>query len=99
MYVASSSPNKRSLGGTNGIAQLSASIVRAVGPATSTSLFAASVEYNWLGGNAVYVVLVLLTGLSLVVGNKLPRDLWDAETTRAPLNPTYSEGTLGDQDF
>lgn len=77
MYVAASSPNRRSLGGTNGLAQLAASIVRAIGPALSTSLYAATIEHNWLGGYAVYVIMVVLTGVSLVVGNMLPADLWD----------------------
>lgn len=77
MYVAASAPNRRSLGGTNGLAQVAASVVRAIGPAMSTSLFAASVEYGWLGGYAVYVILVFLTSLSLLVGDRLPKDLWD----------------------
>ncbi|KAJ3557587.1 hypothetical protein NM688_g1389 [Phlebia brevispora] len=77
MYVAASAPNKRSLGGTNGLAQVAASVVRAIGPALSTSLFAASVEHNWLGGNAVYVCMVFLTCLSLLVGNMLPKELWE----------------------
>ena len=80
MYVAESAPNKRSLGGTNGIAQVSASVVRAVGPALSTSLFAASAEHNWLGGNGVYVILVTMTSMTLIVANRLPKELWDKES-------------------
>ena len=76
MYVAEAAPNKRSLGGTNGIAQVSASVVRAIGPAMATSLFAASAEHKWLGGNAVYVIWVAVTCMTLVVGNQLPTVLW-----------------------
>ncbi|KAH9935200.1 major facilitator superfamily transporter [Epithele typhae] len=54
MYVHSSAPNSRSLGAVNGIAQVLASVARAIGPAASTSLFASSLEHNWLGGNLGY---------------------------------------------
>jgi Na+-transporting methylmalonyl-CoA/oxaloacetate decarboxylase gamma subunit len=45
----------------------------------STSLFAASVQHNWLGGTAVYLVLILLAWLSLLVGKMLPEKLWNEE--------------------
>lgn len=77
MYIAAAAPNKQSLGATNGIAQLAASILRAIGPAMSTSLFAASVENNWLGGNAVYVFLVALSVLCFWVLRRLPTELWN----------------------
>ncbi|KAI0703802.1 MFS general substrate transporter [Cytidiella melzeri] len=79
LYVAAASPNKHSLGATNGVAQLAASIVRAIGPALSTSLFAASVQHNWLGGTAVYVILVCVSWSSLFVGRRLPERLWNEE--------------------
>ncbi|PPQ80156.1 hypothetical protein CVT25_001449 [Psilocybe cyanescens] len=50
MYITTSSPNKRSLGATNGLSQTTVSIARAIGPALSTSLFSYSVEKNLLGG-------------------------------------------------
>ena len=77
MYVAGAAPNQRSLGGTNGIAQVSASVVRAIGPAMSTSLFAASHEHNWLGGNGVYAIMTVMTCLTLIVANMLPKALWE----------------------
>ena len=77
LYVAASAPNRQSLGATNGLAQLAASIVRAIGPAMSTSLFALSVERDWLGGRAVYFILVTLCMLCLLVGRKLPVELWN----------------------
>ena len=77
LYVATSAPNKQSLGATNGLAQLAASIVRAIGPVLSTSLFAASAQHNWLGGTAVYLVLICLAWLSLLVGKMLPECLWN----------------------
>ncbi|KAH7921287.1 MFS general substrate transporter [Leucogyrophana mollusca] len=75
MFVTSSAPTKRSLGTINGMGQTLAAIARAVGPAMSTSLFAASKQFNLLGGNAVYVVLaVLATGL-VYLASRLPDEL------------------------
>lgn len=76
MYVTASAPNRQSLGATNGLAQLAASVFRAFGPAVSTSLFAASIDRHWLGGYAVYAILVSLSISSLLVARKLPVELW-----------------------
>ena len=45
----------------------------------STSLFAASVQNEWLGGTAVYVILICLAWGSLLVGRRLPERLWNEE--------------------
>ncbi|KAI0671692.1 MFS general substrate transporter [Trametes maxima] len=76
MFVTSAAPDKNSLGATNGLAQLAASIVRAIGPAGSTSLFALSLDQNWLGGNAVYVIFAILSCMFMLVGLPLPRYGW-----------------------
>lgn len=76
MFVTSSAPNKRSLGTTNGIGQVLAAIARAIGPATATSLFAVSIERNWLGGNAVYLILAVVSSMALFVSNLLPSQMW-----------------------
>lgn len=62
----SSAPSSSALGATNGLAQTTASIARAIGPESATSLFAISVEKDLLGGRLVYVVLLVLVGLGLV---------------------------------
>ncbi|KAG8688287.1 hypothetical protein FRC11_005719, partial [Ceratobasidium sp. 423] len=54
IYVNSSAPSKDSLGTLNGISQTIISTIRAIGPATATSLFALSVEKKILGGYFVY---------------------------------------------
>ncbi|EKM58463.1 uncharacterized protein PHACADRAFT_89967 [Phanerochaete carnosa HHB-10118-sp] len=77
MYVNTAAPNRHSLGATNGLAQLAASAVRAFGPAVSTSLFAASLQNHWLGGYAVYAILVSLSALGLLAGRQLPVELWN----------------------
>ncbi|OAX35437.1 MFS general substrate transporter [Rhizopogon vinicolor AM-OR11-026] len=74
MYITAAAPNKRSLGATNGLAQMTASIVRAFGPAASTSMFAYSLQHKLLGGYAVYVVLVTMSVFSLVLSIKLPEN-------------------------
>ncbi|KAK7691033.1 hypothetical protein QCA50_006136 [Cerrena zonata] len=76
MFVTSAAPNKRSLGTTNGVGQLIAAIVRAIGPALASSLFALSIERNWLGGNAVYVFFGIISGLGLFACNLLPAQVW-----------------------
>ncbi|KAG1906461.1 major facilitator superfamily domain-containing protein [Suillus fuscotomentosus] len=62
MVITASAPTSNVLGAINGLGQTSASAARVVGPALATSLFAASKEYNLLGGNAVFVVLIVLGG-------------------------------------
>ncbi|OCH95370.1 MFS general substrate transporter [Obba rivulosa] len=77
MFITSSAPNKRSLGATNGIAQLAASIIRAIGPAAATSLFSLSVEHNWLGGYAVYGIFIVISTLLVLLAVPLPREAWE----------------------
>ncbi|KAH0833279.1 MFS general substrate transporter [Lanmaoa asiatica] len=78
IFVTRAAPNKQSLGSTNGLSQSLTSIARAIGPALTTSLFALSKQYNILGGNLVYVVLVILTTILVVLSQLLP-DLKDEE--------------------
>ncbi|KAI6023477.1 major facilitator superfamily domain-containing protein [Pisolithus marmoratus] len=72
VFVTRASPNKHSLGTVNGLSQTTTSIARAVGPATFTSLFAFSKEYNLLGGNLVYIVLLILLCLLVFLSRCLP---------------------------
>ena len=76
MYISSAAPNKRSLGATNGVAQTMVSIQRTVGPAAAASLFAFSLENNVLGGNFVYVVLLVVVCAGLGVAVQLPKNTW-----------------------
>ncbi|KAH9917008.1 MFS general substrate transporter [Fomitopsis serialis] len=79
MFVTTSAPNRRSLGATNGVAQVVAALLRAAGPAPATSLFALSLEHNWLGGGAVYAVLMLLSCLLWLVALPLPYESWSKD--------------------
>jgi len=78
MFVTRAAPNKQSLGSVNGLSQSFTSIARALGPASVTSLFAFSKQYNVLGGNFVYVFLALLVTFLVVLSRRLP-DLKDEE--------------------
>jgi MFS family permease len=77
MFVTASSPNKRSLGATNGLSQMTVSIARAIGPALSTSLFSYSVQHNVLGGYGVYLLMTILSLLALVLATLLPTRVWE----------------------
>ncbi|KAI6040742.1 major facilitator superfamily domain-containing protein [Pisolithus marmoratus] len=78
VFVTRASPNKHSLGTMNGLSQTATSIARAIGPATFTSLFALSKEYNLLGGNLVYVVFLILLCLLVFLSRRLPELKEDA---------------------
>ncbi|KAF8875933.1 major facilitator superfamily domain-containing protein [Infundibulicybe gibba] len=84
MYVMASSPNKRSLGATNGLAQMGTSLTRAIGPALATSLFSLSVEKNVLGGYAVYAVLCCISCLAAFLAMFLPEKVWEEKDNVEP---------------
>jgi len=76
IYISASSPNRASLGATNGLAQLLVSIMRAIGPAASTSLFSLSFSEGNLGGGMVYLVLLGISLVAVVFGTTLPKQAW-----------------------
>lgn len=75
MYITAASPNKRSLGATNGLAQTLVSIGRILTPAMANSLLAFSIQHNILWGYAAYVVLALLTIGGIGLASNLPTTL------------------------
>ncbi|KAG8765863.1 hypothetical protein FRC12_007239 [Ceratobasidium sp. 428] len=58
IFVTSAASSKSSLGTLHGVSQATISTVRAIGPASATSLFAFSIERNVWGGWFVYAVLI-----------------------------------------
>ncbi|KAI6155625.1 major facilitator superfamily domain-containing protein [Pisolithus tinctorius] len=72
VFITRASPNKYSLGTMNGLSQTTTSFARAMGPAAFTSLFAFSKEYNLLGGNLVYIVLLIVLCLLVFLSRCLP---------------------------
>lgn len=77
MYISAASPNKASVGATNGLAQMIVSMMRAVGPAAVNSAFSISIKRQYLGGNMVYCVMAGMVYMALGVGVLLPRCMWD----------------------
>ncbi|KAL0948630.1 hypothetical protein HGRIS_010437 [Hohenbuehelia grisea] len=78
IYISAAAPSRSALGATNGLAQTTVSIMRAIGPATANSLFSLSIEKNYLGGTLVYLILLGIVGSTIFVGSLLPRQIWTA---------------------
>ncbi|EPQ54003.1 MFS multidrug-resistance DHA1 sub-family [Gloeophyllum trabeum ATCC 11539] len=78
IYITASSPNKASIGATNGLCQMTVSVMRAIGPAGANSLFALSIDpaRHYLGGHLVYYVLEVLAFVSICVALLLPKQVW-----------------------
>jgi hypothetical protein len=78
IFVAAAAPNKASLGATNGLAQVSVSVVRAVGPALVNSIYSLSIDkdHHYMNGGLVYYVTVTLSLCAIWVGSLLPKYPW-----------------------
>jgi len=78
IFIATASPNKASLGATNGLAQLSVAIVRAVGPALVSSIYSLSIDeaHHYMNGGLVYYVTVALSLGAIWMGSLLPKNPW-----------------------
>ncbi|KAF8584880.1 MFS general substrate transporter [Ramaria rubella] len=76
IYLTSASPSRSVLGATTGLAQTTTSIMRAVGPAGATSLFAFSIERNLFGGSFVYIVLCSISLCGTMATTLLPAMAW-----------------------
>ncbi|KPV72186.1 uncharacterized protein RHOBADRAFT_56008 [Rhodotorula graminis WP1] len=59
--ITDSAPSKRLLGTLNGVAQMCSSLMRSIGPASASALFALGVSHDLLGGQFVFLVMVLLS--------------------------------------
>lgn len=86
MYIAASASSRSSLGTTNGLAQLTASSMRALAPSAASSLFSLSLELKGnhtpgqgivsiLGGYLVYLVLGAISIGAVGWGVWLPKEL------------------------
>ena len=69
--------NPRALGSVHGIGQTGASLARTFGPATATSLFAYTLQNEWLGGLGVYVVLITMSVCGMPLAYMLPENAWE----------------------
>jgi len=73
IFIQGSAPNRASLGATNGLCQMSVSVMRAIGPAASNSLYSLSIDKGYMGGHLVYYILTGIVGMALYVAFLLPR--------------------------
>jgi len=76
IIISSAVPNKRSLGAANGFGQTVNSVLSMVGETSANWLFAFSITNDVLGGNFVYVVLLVPVCLGLWIAMRLPRHRW-----------------------
>ena len=78
VFIAAAAPSKASLGATNGLTQLSGSIVRTVGPALVSSMYSLSIDtdHHYMGGWLVYYVIFALSLSAIWVGSLLPKHPW-----------------------
>ncbi|TYJ57491.1 hypothetical protein B9479_001808 [Cryptococcus floricola] len=67
-------PNRRSLGAINGLSQAVSSLMRAVGPGTTSTLFALSVDKNALGGQLVIPVVLTIDEIEYLLDQLPPPD-------------------------
>ncbi|BGP39315.1 hypothetical protein JCM10449v2_003253 [Rhodotorula kratochvilovae] len=58
--ITDAAPSRRLLGTLNGVAQMCSSLMRSIGPFCASSLFALSVSHHLLGGQLVFLVMVLV---------------------------------------
>ena len=78
IFIAAAAPNKASLGATSGLAQLSVSIVRAVGPALASLMYSLSIDedHHYMNGGLAYYVAVALSLGGVWMGSLLPKRPW-----------------------
>jgi len=74
VLVTRSARNPESLATVAGSCQSVASVLRAIGPALSNSLFSLSIDKGYLGGYLVYFVFVCSSVMMLCAASFLPRD-------------------------
>ncbi|KAL1949834.1 hypothetical protein VTO73DRAFT_8715 [Trametes versicolor] len=70
--ISDAAPNQRALGLTNGLAQTTCSIVRAIGPSLASSLFSVTLEHHLAGGTLGYWVLCAISVIGLFATQWLP---------------------------
>ncbi|KAF7771077.1 hypothetical protein Agabi119p4_7051 [Agaricus bisporus var. burnettii] len=75
IFIAAASPNRASVGATNGLCQVAVSVARGLGPGIVSSLFSLSMAHDWFGGYLVYYIFVMAVGVALFVGSTLPHSL------------------------
>ncbi|KIN95393.1 hypothetical protein M404DRAFT_1007528 [Pisolithus tinctorius Marx 270] len=76
VYISAAAPNRASIGATNGLAQMMASVMRALGPASANSAFSLSIQRHVMGGYFVYWMMMVMASVSVGMGFLLPKKPW-----------------------
>ncbi|KLO06723.1 MFS general substrate transporter [Schizopora paradoxa] len=90
IYINGAAASRKTLGATNGLAQMMVSVMRAIGPASASGLFSLSLKIGQLEGGEmtlkglvgswlVYGVMLVLVGVAYGVGRMLPEEVWKRE--------------------
>ena len=74
IFITKASPSPSALGRTHAAAQTTYSLTGAIGPVITTSLVAASVQHNLLGGSLAYIVMAAVDFAALYLATFLPID-------------------------
>ncbi|KAH9902895.1 major facilitator superfamily domain-containing protein [Cubamyces lactineus] len=75
IYISDAAPNQKALGITNGLAQTTASTVRAIAPSFASSLFSATLEHHLAAGTLVYWIMCGISVAGVVASHWLPASL------------------------
>ncbi|KIL61543.1 hypothetical protein M378DRAFT_166825 [Amanita muscaria Koide BX008] len=75
VMVTQSAPSRSALGTVNGIAQALGCVQRSLAPSVASSLYALSLQRGWLGGNAVYYILMVVVACGFRFAFTLPTEL------------------------
>lgn len=74
IFITLASPSPAGLGRTHAAAQTVFSLMGAIGPASVTSLIAASIQYNLLGGTLAYLVVAVIGLVAFGLAFLIPVD-------------------------
>ncbi|KAJ7288064.1 major facilitator superfamily domain-containing protein [Mycena rebaudengoi] len=74
LYIVTSSPRASALSSTNSLAQMVATILRALAPVIASSLFSLSLEWRIAGGYMVYVILLGIVSAGIFTSFLLPKE-------------------------
>lgn len=94
ILVASSAPSRRQLGSLNGVAQMTASVSRTIGPLGASSLFAFTKEHDALNGQLVWVVCIAVGVATLFT----TRALRDESAWRKKALPIDDDDRFAEED-
>ncbi|KAJ7579081.1 major facilitator superfamily multidrug-resistance, DHA1 sub-family [Mycena floridula] len=73
VMIVESSPSKAALAGSNSLGQIVACCFRSLAPSAASSLFSFSLQFNLLGGNLVYFLMMFTVLLAVRVAMMVPK--------------------------